>query len=336
MKHLNKDHNDVKNSTVYTPLAICEFLEKNVYSKIPNLTTVFDPAVGTGNLVKGLKEKGVYVIANDITNDCDFADESFNEDFEHFKHQLENVDLVVMNPPFNGHESKKLYPEIFIDKVFEICGSKTPLVAIIPCGWRINQRMNSKRWKKVRDTQKISSIITLPLDIFEGVQFHTEILIFNVDGLDAHMFLDDETIEKHQKHLLVKELDELIESNPIPVSFAQMLLNNKVDDYQEEMKLINDKKVIPILYKEFDEQYQVMRLHAPFNYSFNEDQLIDLDVVNFIIAIKELEHGKNDLSDKWVKSIKNKTVKKLCKKLIEKSVFCNEHDEVNKSEQLAA
>ncbi|MCG6268589.1 hypothetical protein [Vibrio furnissii] len=317
MKHINKDHNDVKNSTVYTPLAICEFLEKNVFSKIPNLNTVFDPAVGTGNLVKGLKEKGVYVIANDITNDCDFADESFNEDFEHFKHQLENVDLVVMNPPFNGHESKKLYPEIFVDKVFEICGSETPLVAILPTGWRINQKMNSKRWKKVRDTQKISSIITLPLDIFEGVQFHTEIVIFNVDGLDAHMFLDDETIEKNQKDLLVKDLNELLESNPIQVSFTESLGSETIENYQDRISQIINNKIVPILHDDLEEQFQFMKLDNQFNYNVDESQCFNLDVCNLIFAIEVYQLGNEKLTKNCISAIKDKEIKKLCKSVIE-------------------
>jgi predicted RNA methylase len=189
MKHLNKDHSDIKNSTVYTPKEITNFLTKEVYSKM-NISKVFDPAIGTGNLVNDLKNNGAYVVGNDIEVASNCADEFYNEDFEHFTTKIEGVDLVVMNPPFNGHPKRKLYPEVFIDKVFELFGSSIPLVAIVPSGWRINQSINSKRWRKVRDQQKISSIITLPLDVFESVKFCTEIVIFNVDGLEPHYFLD--------------------------------------------------------------------------------------------------------------------------------------------------
>ncbi|PNH79135.1 hypothetical protein [Vibrio diazotrophicus] len=189
MKHINKNHNDIKNSTVYTPKVITDFLMKEVYSKL-NIKKVFDPAIGSGNLVRDLKEQGVYVIGNDIEDVCDCADEFYQSDFEQFEKKLKDVDLVVMNPPFNGHPKKKLFPEVFIDKVFELFDSNIPVVAIVPAGWRINQKVTSKRWRKIRDNQKISSLITLPLDVFEGVQFHTEIVIFNVDGLEPHYFLD--------------------------------------------------------------------------------------------------------------------------------------------------
>lgn len=55
MKHINKNHNDIKNSTVYTPKVITDFLMKEVYSKL-NIKKVFDPAIGSGNLVRDLKE----------------------------------------------------------------------------------------------------------------------------------------------------------------------------------------------------------------------------------------------------------------------------------------
>ena len=190
MKHLNKNHDRYKNSTVYTPIEIIDFLHKEI---IPNIKTniVFDPAVGEGALINKLKKQGSYIIANDIYDVSEIVnvDEFTNLDIEKMNEKIK-CDLIIMNPPFNGHPSRKLYPEIFIDKCFEICGDKTPMIAIIPTGYRINQRIKSKRWRKIRDNYNISSIVTLPLDIFENVLFHTEIIIFNVDNIKPHYFLD--------------------------------------------------------------------------------------------------------------------------------------------------
>jgi hypothetical protein len=36
--------------------------------------------------------------------------------------------------------------------------------------------------------------VSLPLDIFPGVEFHAEILIFNVKGIDAHYFLPESAL----------------------------------------------------------------------------------------------------------------------------------------------
>lgn len=188
MKHINKDHSDIKESTVYTPKEITDFLNKEIISKV-NPNRVFDPSIGKGALIQDLKEKGKYIIGCDIRDVELDIDELYVCDFEKLDKKLD-VDLVIMNPPFNGHPNRKLYPEIFIDKAFELCGLDTPLIAIIPTGWRVNQRVNSKRWRKIRDNYNITSIVSLPLDIFDGVLFHTEIVIFNIDGLKPHYFLD--------------------------------------------------------------------------------------------------------------------------------------------------
>ncbi|WP_075498450.1 class I SAM-dependent methyltransferase [Moritella viscosa] len=198
MKHLNKDHSDKKESTIYTPKVILDFLHKEI---IPFISSgdknikVFDPAIGKGALTNRLKSEGAYVIGNDIDDVSRFgveADELYVGDFEVFDKKIEDVDLIIVNPPFNGHHSRKLYPEVFSDKAFEVCGFDTPMIAIMPIGWRTNNRIESKRWRKVRDTyNQISSIVSLPLNIFEGVLVHTEIIIFNVDGIKPHYFLDN-------------------------------------------------------------------------------------------------------------------------------------------------
>ncbi|HHE0437827.1 TPA: hypothetical protein ACN35C_004689 [Vibrio parahaemolyticus] len=192
MKHINKDHNDLKNSTIYTPEAITNYINKEIIEKSKlKVNRVFDPAIGSGNLVSGLKRNGSFVIGNDIEEiENNQADQFYKCDFEHFNEKIENIDLVIMNPPFNGHPKRKLYPEIFVDKCFELFGSDIPMIAILPSGWRINQRVKSKRWRKIRDNQKITSLVTLPLDIFEGVQFHSEIVVFNIEGLEPINFLD--------------------------------------------------------------------------------------------------------------------------------------------------
>lgn len=189
MKHINKDHSDVKNSTVYTSNEIINFLHSEILPHIKK-DRVFDPSVGGGALVNKLKKQGSYIIANDLDDKNVDVDEFFKEDFEFFNHNLKDIDLIIMNPPFNGHPKRKLYPEIFIDKAFEVCGKDTPMIAIIPTGYRMNQRVKSKRWRKVRDNYNITSIVALPLDIFENVLFHTEIVIFNIEGLKPHYFLD--------------------------------------------------------------------------------------------------------------------------------------------------
>lgn len=112
--------------------------------------------------------------------------------FENSTYPFEYPDLVICNPPFNGHSGKKLYPEIFLEHIFKLFGPKIPVVLFAPMGLRLNQRQKSKRWHWLRDCgAEITSIISLPLDVFEGVEFHNEILIFNIKGLKPHYFLPE-------------------------------------------------------------------------------------------------------------------------------------------------
>ena len=190
MKHLNKNHDRYKNSTIYTPETIVDFLHNEIIPHVKS-DVVFDPAIGEGALTNRLKSQGSYIIGNDIYDVSSLVetDELTNLNIEDMNDKID-CDLIIMNPPFNGHPRKKLYPEVFIDKCFELCGVDTPIIAVIPSGYRINQRIKSKRWRKVRDDYNITSIVTLPLNIFDGVLFHTEILIFNIEGLKPHYFLD--------------------------------------------------------------------------------------------------------------------------------------------------
>jgi len=62
-------------------------------------------------------------------------------------------------------------------------------------GFLLNQRRKSKRWRWLRDCgAEITSIVSLPLDIFPDVEFHNEILIYNVSGINPHYFLPEELL----------------------------------------------------------------------------------------------------------------------------------------------
>ena len=75
------------------------------------------------------------------------------------------------------------------------------MILFIPYGLRLNQMVPSRRWQKFIDGEypEIKSIISLPRDIFEGILFHGEILIFNIEGLKEHYFYHDGKSLKHQK-----------------------------------------------------------------------------------------------------------------------------------------
>ncbi len=167
-----------------TPEIVCNFLQQEI-SKVLNPETILDPCCGNYNLTKPFQNSKIinFEIKEPIAKD--FL--SCNEEID--------CDLVIMNPPFNlGGQGRKLAVEVFMDKVLEVLKDKTtPIVLITPMGFRLNQRIKSVRYKKVRDEYPpITSIISLPLDCFKDTLFHCEILIFNLKMPQFHYFLNYE------------------------------------------------------------------------------------------------------------------------------------------------
>lgn len=163
-----------KRSDIATPTVVAKFIA----SLFPNETLVFDPCVGEGNLLKPFPCKTIGI---DIKNGFDFLKEQ--PDIK--------PSLVICNPPFNLGVGRRLGSEIFLEQILKSY-PQAKVVLFVPMGFRLNQRKHSKRWKWLRDSvPPITSIISLPLDIFDSVAFHNEILIFNAPGLKPHYFLEE-------------------------------------------------------------------------------------------------------------------------------------------------
>lgn len=174
-----KRNNYIKNpkkQDIDTPEIVAQFIA----DLFPDVKSVFDPCCGKGNLLKPFKNRA-NVVGIDIKQGIDFLKIDYKI----------KTDLVVCNPPFNLGVGRRLGSETFLEKIIEVCGNKVPIVLFVPMGFRLNQRNTSKRWKWLRDKMPlIKSIISLPLDIFENVEFHNEILIFNTSQLKPHYFLN--------------------------------------------------------------------------------------------------------------------------------------------------
>ncbi len=196
----NDYHARPKRSDVHTPLGVARFLFDILYNSMsynvvrhPQFESVFDPAIGTGRLTDPWYEAGCRVIGCDIVIASGLmAHEIYLGRFETLDFASEKPDLVLCNPPFNGCEGKRLYPEVFLDRAFDLFGVHQPVVLFAPMGMRLNQRRKSTRWRRLRDCgAELTSIVSLPLDIFPGVEFHAEILMFNVRGVRPHYFLPE-------------------------------------------------------------------------------------------------------------------------------------------------
>jgi type I restriction-modification system DNA methylase subunit len=179
VKHKKKE----KKSDIPTPDLLCKFLY-DILSPHYNPKVILDPCAGDGRLTKYFNcEKINY----EIKDGKDIFD--INIPLRSI-----NCDMVIMNPPFNSGNGKTLISELFFNRVYDLIKDRNiPIIMICPFGFRLNQKKKSCRWKSLRDWfPNITTIISLPLDYFKDVLFHTEILCFNTDKLKPHYFLDDD------------------------------------------------------------------------------------------------------------------------------------------------
>jgi hypothetical protein len=190
-----------KRSDVYTPPGVARFLFDVLRSASPirpareycqsPFQAILDPAIGSGRLTDPWYDTGHTVTGCDIVNKHARCHGFYRRRYESVP-ELPKPGLVLCNPPFNGAEGRKLYPDIFLEHTFDLFSVYQPVVLFAPMGMRLNQRRKSTRWRRLRDCgAQLTSIVSLPLDTIPGVEFHAEILIFNVKGVRPHYFLPE-------------------------------------------------------------------------------------------------------------------------------------------------
>ena len=86
--------------------------------------------------------------------------------------------------------ARPLLPEVWLSKIVELWGTDVPICLFAPYGLRLNQTIKSRRWRKFNEGAypQITSIVSLPKDIYEDVLFHSEVLIFNLREMNGHYF----------------------------------------------------------------------------------------------------------------------------------------------------
>ena len=174
-----------KNNIVFTPPKLANFIAEIIEEK--KYKTILDPAIGAGHLIEPYK-KDKYILGGDKYDIGGGADEFILNDIDdqEFNFSVE-PDLIIMNPPFNGASGRRLFPEVFLKKIFDRYGYDKPVIMITGDNFLNNTRLSSKRRSWIKEKEiKITSIITLPLDVFEGVQFNTQVLFFNIGGIKPH------------------------------------------------------------------------------------------------------------------------------------------------------
>lgn len=199
----NNFYRHEKKATIFTPHFVSDFLYALLHSHIrKSRGLIIDPCVGSGSLLKPWKKHGYKVMGIDIEYQG-FPGTKVKNYLEIQKGEIkETPALIIMNPPFNIDRKTKAYikehyggrpllPEVWFAKAVELFGFTVPIVMFTPYGFRLNQTEDSKRWMKFATGEypPIRSIVSLPKDLFDGILFHSEILIFNVPLEHGHYFV---------------------------------------------------------------------------------------------------------------------------------------------------
>ena len=198
----NNFYENGKNSTIMTPEPVSQFLFDLVKNKIDRNGVIFDPCVGQGSLLKPFVADGFETIGIDIEPQG-FPNTIKRNFIAVNKGDYQRPSLVIVNPPFNIDEKTKflisekyggrpLLPEIWLQKIIELWGKELPIILFAPYGLRLNQTVHSKRWRNFSEGTypEITTIISLPKDIYSNVLFHSEVLMFNIPELKGHYFFD--------------------------------------------------------------------------------------------------------------------------------------------------
>lgn len=196
----NNFYSEQKNSTVYTPDSVSDFLFQVLHDKIDRDGLVLDPCVGAGSLLYPFQRSGFKTQGIDI-EDQGYPETVVRNFMDVRTGEIATPALVIANPPFNidektkdivakSHGRRPLLPEVWLAKAVELWGKDTPMALFAPYGLRLNQTVHSQRWLRFVDGiyPAISSIVALPKDVYAGVMFHSEVLIFNVEGIQGHYF----------------------------------------------------------------------------------------------------------------------------------------------------
>ncbi|MBM4177370.1 SAM-dependent methyltransferase [Candidatus Gribaldobacteria bacterium] len=200
----NNFYHNEKKATIFTPDYVSDFLYNLVSPFIKKNGIILDPCVGRGSLLRPFERGGYKVLGIDI-EDQGFRNTVVKNYLEVKRGEIKKpISLVIMNPPFNIDSKTKsfikqyyggrpLLPEVWFAKAVDLFGYNTPIVMFTPYGFRLNQSQTSKRWQRFINNEypPITSIVSLPKDVFEGILFHSEVLIFNIPQLKGHYFLQN-------------------------------------------------------------------------------------------------------------------------------------------------
>ena len=187
---------------IYTPKRLSEFLFSIISPNVKKEDGfVLDPCVGNGSLVDPFITDGYDVVGIDIKDqgfmNCEILDYLLIEKWER-----DVPSIVMIHPPFSDNKSKEKYvslglykhymecTEKFLYKTIKLFSKNIPIVFFVPFSFRLHYRFknNIKMDNSGADFPDITSIVSLPINIFNDYFIYAEILIYNINNLKPHYY----------------------------------------------------------------------------------------------------------------------------------------------------
>lgn len=191
MNYIHQGRRFDRDSSIYTPTWLAEWLRDILYPAVKP-SVVLDPCVGLGRLVFPWYEYSK-VLGVDLEHHVNvYLDKFIQYPFDAFDTwSHDKPDLILCNPPFGQCQRNMMWPEVFLRTITQLFGKDQPTVMFVPHGFRLNLREKSRRRVWMREAgPEITSVVSLPLDVFPSVEFHCEILFFNIPNVKPHYWID--------------------------------------------------------------------------------------------------------------------------------------------------
>jgi hypothetical protein len=201
-----------KSNDIETPPGICQFLH-DIIQPHYDARVILDPCAGEGNLTKPWDHTVKKIVSYEIKQ---------GQDFFKCNQKLNDVDLVLCNPPFNGNpDSRELFPWKFLRHILAAVPQTTPIVLFVPFGFLLNVRMRTNgdrtnRYSWLRDNcPPVTSFVPLPKNIFASPgeperRIDSLILLFNMPKLESCYFVPEQYLSPG-RNVLLDSLAEWIE-----------------------------------------------------------------------------------------------------------------------------
>ena len=222
MPQLNRDKNNnyiknPKDSTIETPSTIGKLFYDYLHDNRTSKGHILDIGCNRGNLSLEFYNNGYNVKGIDIRDfSSEFHSEFHHKDFLKIINYKEindiEPDLILMNSPWNNPgkpENPNKYlgriylPELFLKQIIKLFGMNIKIAMLTSFTLLMNQDINSKRLRWMRDCcAPITSILDIPKNFFPKVKILNHILFFNICDLPRHWFIPEKYIDFYKKDLI--------------------------------------------------------------------------------------------------------------------------------------